>query len=66
MTVDPPGKGLKTRQAAPESKGNRVFRYINIMNDHSSLFTDMCEHTGKEPPWSIMLITRYTQVIPWM
>ena len=23
------------------------------------IHTDLCKHTGKEPPWSIMLITRY-------
>ena len=34
------------------------------INDHLSLFT--CERTGKELHGSVMLITRYTRVNPWM
>ena len=26
----------------------------------------LCERTGKELPWSVMLVTRFTRVTPWM
>ena len=30
------------------------------------IHTDMCDHTGKEPHWSVILITRFTRISPWM
>ena len=31
-----------------------------------SIHTNMCKYTGKELPWSIMLVTRFTRVTPCM